>query len=183
MHAGPGRAAAACAPAAGENGRLSSFAFLAPMSLRSLIVRRCLQSCIEATGLRAVNLPHVVDARQHVDPPVRLDAGYLVVDRRAFARITFARAADAATSATHTAGYATLSGALRAICNERIGVAGRAAIPGPKRALELRREGRWQEVLEASERVEAPMRARLDAWLRGGRFRAYRVALCLLKRF
>ena len=60
---------------------------------------------------------------------------------------------------------------------ERIGVAGRAAIPGPKRALELRRAGRWNEVLEASEWVEAPMRARLDGWLRGWRFAAYRVAL------
>ncbi|MBC7664107.1 MAG: hypothetical protein H7276_09980 [Caulobacter sp.] len=152
------------------------------MSLRSLIVRRCLQSCVEATGLRAVNLPHVVDARQHVDPPVRVDAGYLVVDRRAFARITFSRTADGDASTTHTTGYATLSGALRAICAERIGVAGRAAIPGPKRAVELRREGRWQEVLDASERVEAPMRARLEAWLRGGRFRAWRTALGLFKR-
>ena len=62
---------------------------------------------------------------------------------------------------------------LRAICAERIGVAGRAAIPGPKRALELRKAGRWQEVLDASEQVEAPMRARLDAWLRGWRFALY----------
>lgn len=164
-------------------GPLPSSAFLAPMSLRSFIVRRCLRSCVEATGLRAVNLPHVVDARQHVDPPVRLDAGYLLVDRHAFARITFARTSDANSAPAHTTGYATLSGALRAICAERIGVAGRAAIPGPKRAVELRREGRWHQVLEASERVEAPMRARLDAWLRGGRFRAYRAALGLLKRF
>jgi len=153
------------------------------MSLRSFIVRRCLQSCVKATGLRVVNLPHVVDARQHVDPPVRLDAGYLVVDRRAFARITFSRASDGGAGSSHTTGYATLSGALRAICAERIGVAGRAAIPGPRRAVELRRAGRWHEVLEASERVEAPMRTRLDAWLRGGRFRAYRAALGMFKRF
>ena len=152
------------------------------MSLRSFIVRRCLQSCIRATGLRVVNLPHVVDARQHVDPPVRLDAGYLVVDRRALAWIRFSRAVEGEAASTHTTGYATLSGALRAICAERIGMAGRAAIPGPKRAVELRRAGRWQEVLEASERVEAPMRARLEAWLRGGRFRTYRTALGLLKR-
>ena len=110
------------------------------MSLRSLIVRRCLQSCIRATGLRVVKLPLVVDARQHVDPPVRLDAGYLVVDRRAFPLDPVLRAPQRH-SAAHTTGYATLSGALRAICAERIGVAGRAAIPGPKRAVELRREG------------------------------------------
>ena len=156
---------------------------LAPMSLRSLIVRRCLQSCMKATGLRVVNLPHVVDARRHVEPPVRLDAGYLVVDRRAFALITFPRAADGAAAPSHTTGFAKLSGVLRAICMERIGVAGRAAIPGPKRALELRRAGRWQEVLDASERVEAPMRAALETWLRGWRFRAYRTALSALKRF
>ncbi len=153
------------------------------MSLRSSIVRRCLQSCFEATGLRVVNLPHVVDARQHVDPPVRLDAGYLVVDRRAFAWITFSRTSDGDAASTRTVGFATLSGALRAICAERIGLAGRAAIPGPARAVELRRAGRWQEVLDASELVEAPMRARLDAWLRGGRFKAFRVALALFKRF
>lgn len=152
------------------------------MSLRSFIVRRCLQSCIRATGLRVVNLPHVVDARQHVDPPVPLDAGYLVVDRRALAWIRFSRAAEGDAAPTHTTGYATLSGALRAICAERIGMAGRAAIPGPRRAVELRRAGRWQEVLEASERVEAPMRARLEAWLRGGRFRTYRTVLGILKR-
>ena len=150
------------------------------MSLRSFIVRRCLQSCVHAIGLRVVNLPHVVDAREHVDPPLRLDAGYLLVDRRAFALITFSRTSE---GAAHTTGYATLSGALRTICAERIGLAGRAAIPGPKRAVELRRAGRWHEVLEASEQVEAPMRARLEAWLRGGRFRAYRTALELLKRF
>ena len=136
---------------------------------------------MKATGLRVVNLPHVVDARQHVEPPVRLDAGYLVVDRRALALITFPRAADG-TAPSHTAGFAKLSGALRAICMERIGVAGRAAIPGPKRALELRRAGRWQEVLDASERVEAPMRAALERWLRGWRFKAYRTALRVLKR-
>jgi hypothetical protein len=72
---------------------------------------------------------------------------------------------------------------LRAICMERIGVAGRAAIPGPKRALELRRAGRWQEVLDASEQVEAPMRAALERWLRGWQFKAYRMALRALKRF
>ena len=153
------------------------------MSLRSFIVRRCLQSCLEATGLRVVNLPHVVDARRHVDPPVRLDAGYLVVDRRAFALITFPRPADGSAAASHTAGFATLSGVLRAICAERIGLAGRAAIPGPKRALELRKAGRWQEVLDASEHVEAPMRGRLDAWLRGWHFAAYRGALRAFKRF
>ena len=153
------------------------FRRLASMSVRSFIVRRCLQSCLKATGLRVVNLPHVVDARQHVDPPVRLDAGYLVVDRRAFARITFPRAEGEGASAMQTVGFASLSGVLRAICAERIGVAGRAAIPGPKRALELRRAGRWQEVLEASELVEAPMRARLDAWLRSWRFALYRAAL------
>ena len=147
------------------------------MSLRSFIVRRCLQSCLRATGLRVVNLPLVVDARQHVEPAVRLDAGYLVVDRRAFAWITFARATDKGAARGHTTGFATLSGVLRAICAERIGVAGRAAIPGPKRALELRRAGRWQEVLDASERVEAPMRARLEAWLRSWRFALYRAAL------
>ena len=156
---------------------------LAPMSLRSLIVRRCLQSCVKATGLRVVNLPHVVDARRHVEPPVRLDAGYLVVDRRAFALITFPRAADGGAAPCHTVGFAKLSGVLRAICMERIGLAGRAAIPGPKRALELRRAGRWQDVLDASERVEAPMRAALETWLRGWRFRAYRTALRILKRF
>jgi len=153
------------------------------MSLRSLIVRRCLQSCLQATGLRVVNLPHVVDARQHVEPPVRLDAGYLVVDRRAFALITFPRAADGAAAPARTIGFATLSGVLRAVCAERIGMAGRAAIPGPKRAVELRKAGRWEEVLAASERVEAPMRARLDAWLRGWRFSMYRAALRLFKRF
>jgi len=153
------------------------------MSLRSLIVRRCLQSCLEAVGLRVVNLPHVVDARHHVEPPVPLDAGYLVVDRRAFALITFGRGAESDAAPVRTVGFATLSGALRAICAERIGVAGRAAIPGPKRAVELRRAGRWQEVLEASERVEAPMRAALDAWLRGWRFRLYRFALRAFKRF
>jgi hypothetical protein len=152
------------------------------MSIRSFIVRRCLRSCLEATGLRVVNLPHVVDARQHVEPPVRLDAGYLVVDRRAFARITFPPAADGAAAPPHITGFATLAGVLRAICAERIGVAGRAAIPGPKRAVELRRAGRWQEVLEASERVEAPMRAALAAWLLGWRFKAYRVALHAFKR-
>ena len=156
---------------------------LAPMSLRSFIVRRCLQSCLNATGLRVVNLPHVVDARRHVEPPVRLDAGYLVVDRRAFALIMFPRTADGGTAPSHTTGFAKLSGVLRAICMERIGVAGRAAIPGPKRALELRRAGRWQEVLDASERVEAPMRAALETWLRGWRFKAYRAALRALKRF
>ena len=153
------------------------------MSLRSAIVRRCLQSCMTATGLRAVNLPHVVDARRHVEPPVPLDAGYLVVDRRVFARITFPRTAGGASPAAHTTGFASLSGVLRAICLERVGVAGRAAIPGPKRALELRRAGRWQDVLDASERVEAPMRARLERWLRGWRFALYRAALRVLKRF
>jgi hypothetical protein len=150
------------------------------MSLRSFIVRRCLHACLEATGLRPVNLPLVIDARELVTRAVRLDAGYLVVDRRAFARITFRRAADATdgiATVPHTTGFATLSGVLRSICAERIGLAGRAAIPGPKRAIELRRAGRWQDVLEASERVEAPMRARLDAWLRGWRFALYRVAL------
>jgi hypothetical protein len=126
----------------------------------------------------------VVDAREHVVPPVRVDAGYLVVDRRAFALITFPRGTDGgAATPSHTAGFATLSGALRAICAERIGVAGRAAIPGPKRAVELRRAGRWNEVLEASERVEAPMRAGLEAWLRGWRFRFYRLGLRVFKRF
>ena len=153
------------------------------MSLRSFIVRRCLRSCLKATGLRAVNLPHVVDARHHVSPPVRLDAGYLVVDRRALALITFPRAADGSAAPSHTTGFAKLSGVLRAICLERIGLAGRAAIPGPKRALELRRAGRWQEVLDASERVEAPMRAALERWIRGWRFRAYRMALRTLMRF
>jgi hypothetical protein len=148
------------------------------MSLRSFIVRRCLQSCLGATGLRVVNLPLVVDARRHVEPTLPLDAGYLVVDRHAFAWITFARSnGHGGGSPSHTIGFATLSGVLRAICAERIGVAGRAAIPGPKRALELRRAGRWQEVLEASELVEAPMRARLDAWLRSWRFALYRSAL------
>ena len=147
------------------------------MSLRSFIVRRCLQSCLKAAGLRVVNLPLVVDARAHVEPAVRLDAGYLVVDRRAFAWITFPRAVDNGAAHGHTAGFATLSGVLRSICAERIGVAGRAAIPGPKRALELRRAGRWQEVLEASELVEAPMRAKLEAWLRGWHFALYRAAL------
>jgi len=153
------------------------------MSLRSFIVRRCLQSCLEATGLRVVNLPLVVDAREHVEPAVRLDAGYLVIDRRAFARITFPRSTDGDAAPSHTVGFATLAGVLRAICTERIGVAGRAAMPGPKRAIELRKAGRWQEVLDASELVEAPMRSRLDAWLRGWRFALYRTALRLLKRF
>ena len=152
------------------------------MSLRSFIVRRCLQACLRATGLRVVNLPRVVDARRHVQPPVPLDAGYLVVDRRAFAHITFARDNGSDAASAHTIGYATLSGVLRAICAERIGLAGRAAIPGPKRALELRREGRWQEVLDASEHVEAPMRARLEHWLHGWRFAGYRMALQALKR-
>jgi hypothetical protein len=156
------------------------------MSLRSFIVRRCLRSCLEATGLRPVNLPLVIDARSLVTPVVRLDAGYLVVDRRAFALITFRRAGDVADGVAtipHTTGFATLSGALRAICAERIGVAGRAAIPGPKRAIELRRAGRWQDVLEASERVEAPMHARLNGWLRGWRFALYRIALRAFMRF
>ncbi len=152
------------------------------MSLRSFIVRRCLQSCLGATGLRVVNLPLVVDARAHVEPVVPLDAGYLVVDRRAFAWITFARVTGPGGAPCHTIGFATLSGVLRAICAERIGIAGRAAIPGPKRALELRRAGRWQEVLDASELVEAPMRARLDAWLRGWRFALYRAALRMFLR-
>jgi hypothetical protein len=150
------------------------------MSLRCFIVRRCLRASLEAAGLRAVNLPLVVDARRHVHPPVPLDAGYLVVDRRAFARITFPRADGAAPM--QTVGFASLSGVLRAICAERIGLAGRAAMPGPKRALELRREGRWSEVLEASERVEAPMRARLESWLRGWRFAGWRFALGAFKR-
>ena len=153
------------------------------MSLRSFIVRRCLQSCLKAAGLRVVNLPLVVDAREHVEPAVRLDAGYLVVDRRAFAWITFPRTGGNGAAPCHTVGFATLSGVLRSICAERIGVAGRAAIPGPKRALELRRAGRWQEVLDASERVEAPMRARLEAWLRGWHFALYRAALRVFKRF
>jgi hypothetical protein len=129
-----------------------------------------------------VNLPLVVDARRHVHPPVPLDAGYLVVDRRAFARITFARAGVGAAATMQTVGFGSLSGVLRAICVERIGLAGRAAIPGPKRALELRRAGRWREVLEASERVEAPMRARLERWLRSWRFAAWRWALAAFKR-
>ena len=153
------------------------------MSLRSLIARRCLQSCLKATGLRAVNLPHVLDAREHVKPLVRLDAGYLVIDRHAFARITFPRTAEGDASPPHTTGFASFAGVLRAVCTERIGLAGRAAIPGPKRAIELRRAGRWNEVLEASEQVEAPMRRRLDAWLRGWHFRLYRVALRVFKRF
>jgi hypothetical protein len=152
------------------------------MSLRCFIVRRCLHASLEATGLRAVNLPLVVDAREHVHPPVPLDAGYLVVDRRAFARITFPRAEGEGAAAMQTVGFASLSGVLRAICAERIGLAGRAAMPGPRRALELRREGRWSEVLEASERVEAPMRARLESWLRGWRFSAWRFALQAFKR-
>jgi hypothetical protein len=153
------------------------------MSLRCVVVRRCLQSCLKAAGVRAVNLPQVVDARQHVDPPARLDAGYIVVDRRAFARITFPRAPDGSPAPSHTTGFATLEGVLRALCAERIGLAGRAAIPGPKRAVELRKAGRWQEVLDASEQVEAPMRVRLEAWLHGGRFAVYRAALGAFKRF
>ena len=153
------------------------------MSLRSFIVRRCLQSSLKAAGVRVVNLPLVVDARQHVEPAVPLDAGYLVVDRRAFAWITFPRTGGNGAAPCHTVGFATLSGVLRSICAERIGVAGRAAIPGPKRALELRRAGRWQEVLDASEQVEAPMRARLEAWLRSWHFTLYRVALRIFKRF
>ena len=153
------------------------------MSLRSFIVRRCLQSCLEATGLRVVNLPLVIDARAHIEPVVRLDAGYLLVDRRAFALIHFPRTGDSASAPCRTVGFATLSGVLRAVCAERIGVAGRAAIPGPKRAVELRRAGRWHEVLEASERVEAPMRAKLERWLRGWHFALYRGALRLFKRF
>ncbi|MFL6678469.1 MAG: hypothetical protein ACJ8IK_09010, partial [Burkholderiaceae bacterium] len=159
-----------------------SFRLTASMSLRCFIVRRCLHASLEAAGLRAVNLPLVVDARQHVHPPVPLDAGYLVVDRRAFARITFPRAEGEGAAAMQTVGFASLSGVLRAICAERIGLAGRAAMPGPRRALELRREGRWSEVLEASERVEAPMRARLDSWLRGWRFGVWRWALQAFKR-
>ena len=152
------------------------------MSLRCFIVRRCLHASLEAAGLRAVNLPLVVDAREHVHPPVPLDAGYLVVDRRAFVRITFPRAEGEGAFAMQTVGFASLSGVLRAICAERIGLAGRAAMPGPRRALELRREGRWSEVLEASERVEAPMRARLESWLRGWRFSVWRFALQAFKR-
>jgi len=167
--------------AARQNGLLL-IRLTASMSLRCFIVRRCLHASLEATGLRAVNLPLVVDARRHVHPPVPLDAGYLVVDRRAFARITFPRANGGDATAMQTVGFASLSGVLRAICSERIGLAGRAAIPGPKRALELRREGRWSEVLEASERVEAPMRRRLDSWLRGWRFAAWRFALRAFKR-
>jgi hypothetical protein len=117
-----------------------------------------------------------------VHPPLPLDAGYLVVDRRAFAHITFSPSDAGAAATMHTAGFASLSGMLRAICAERIGLAGRAAIPGPKRALELRRAGRWNEVLGASEQVEAPMRARLDGWLAGWRFAAWRLALGTFKR-
>ena len=168
--------------AARQNGPLL-IRLTASMSLRCFIVRRCLHASLQAAGLRAVNLPQVVDARRHVHPPVPLDAGYIVVDRRAFARITFPRADGSDAAAMQTVGFATLSGVLRAICAERIGVAGRAAIPGPKRALELRRAGRWQEVLDASERVEAPMRARLEAWLRGWHFALYRAALRVFKRF
>ena len=153
------------------------------MSLRSAIVARCVRSCLKATGLRLVNLPQVVDARAHVDPPARLDAGYLVVDRRAFARITFSGAADGASAPSHTTGFATLDGVLRALCAERIGLAGRAAMPGPKQAIELRKAGRWQEVLDASEQVEAPLRARLEGWLRGWRFATYRAALRAFMRF
>jgi hypothetical protein len=153
------------------------------MSLRCVVVRHCLKSCLTAAGVRAVNLPHVVDARQHVDPPVPLDAGYLVVDRRAFAWITFVRKADGRSAIAHTIGFATLEGVLRALCAERIGLAGRAAIPGPKRAVELRKAGRWHEVLAASEQVEAPMRVRLEAWLHGWRFALHRAALRAFKRF
>lgn len=152
------------------------------MSLRCFIVRRCLHASLQAAGLRAVNLPMVVDAREHVHPPVPLDAGYLVVDRRAFAHITFPRADAAPGAGMQTVGFASLSGVLRAICAERIGIAGRAAIPGPRRALELRREGRWSEVLEASERVEAPMRARLENWLRGWRYAYWHFMLQAVKR-
>jgi hypothetical protein len=155
----------------------------ASMSLRCLVVRHCLQSCLTAAGVRVVNLPQVVDARRHVDPPLRVDAGYIVVDRRAFARITFARAPDGAAAPSHTTGFATLEGVLRAFCAERIGLEGRAAMPGPKRAVELRKAGRWQEVLDASEQVEAPMRARLEGWLRGWRFATYRAALRVFKQF
>lgn len=167
---------------AGQNIASAFFRLPASMSLRCFIVRRCLHASLEAAGLRAVNLPMVVDARQHVHPPVPLDAGYLVVDRRAFARITFPRADGGDAPRMQTVGFASLSGALRAICAERIGVAGRAAIPGPKRALELRREGRWSEVLEASERVEAPMRARLEHWLRSWRYASWHFALQAFKR-
>ena len=148
------------------------------MSLRCFIVRRCLHASLEATGLRAVNLPRVVDARRHVHPPVPLDAGYLVVDRRAFARITFPRADGGEAATMQTIGFASLSGVLRAICAERIGLAGRAAIPGPRRALELRREGeskplafialRQRIASGVSELVETCRRARTELVLLPG---------------
>ena len=119
-----------------------------------------------------------------VEPPVRLDAGYLVVDRRAFAlHHVPARHRRRRRGVAHTSGFASLSGVLRAICAERIGVAGRAAIPGPKRALELRKAGRWQEVLDGQRAGGgADARRARDRWLRGWRFKTFRFALRTLKR-
>ncbi len=149
------------------------------MSLRCTVVRRCLLACLRGVGLRAVNLPEVADARIVLDERHRPDAGYLLVDGRSIVRITFVHRPSAAEPEWQAVRLPDLESALRVVCAERIGVAGRAAIPGPKRALQLRREGRWHEVLEASERVEAPLRGRLERWLRGPRFAASRLLLRL----
>jgi hypothetical protein len=147
------------------------------MSLRCSVVRRCLRACLHALGLRPVNLPEVIDARAGLAGGHRPDAGCLLVERRAIVRVTFPHRPDLRETEPRVTRFPDLESALRALCAERIGLAGRAAMPGPKRALELRRQGRWQEVLGASEQVEAPLRARLDRWLRGPRFRVMRLVL------
>jgi hypothetical protein len=150
------------------------------MSLRSAVVRHALRACLKATGLRLVNLPEVIDARDYVEPTTPIDAVHIVVDRLSIFVITYS--ADAAPHRPSGRGtsFDSLAAALRAVATERIGLAGRAAIPSPKRAVELRKAGRWQEVLTASERVEAPMQARLGAWLRSWRFALFKAGLRLL---
>ena len=147
------------------------------MSLRSAVVHRCLRACLEAVGLRLVNLPRVVDARVFVEPTKRIDAVCIVVDRPAIFMITYRADSDPREPLGQGIRFESLEAVLRAVCAERIGLAGRAGMPGPKRAVELMKAGRWQEVLDASERVEAPMRARLEAWLGSWRFALYRAAL------
>jgi hypothetical protein len=147
------------------------------MSLRSAVVLHGLRACLDAVGLRLVHLPQVVDARVYAEPTKRIDAVFIVVDRRAIFMITYRADSDAREPLGQGIRFDSLEALLRAVCAERIGLAGRAGMPGPKRAVELMKAGRWQEVLDASERVEAPMRARLEAWLGSWRFALFRAAL------
>jgi hypothetical protein len=143
----------------------------APLSLRVVVVRHGLRACLKAVGLRLVNLPEVVDARHYVEPTKRVDAEVVVVDRKAIFVIRYRADAPAGEPLGTGIRFETLGAAMRSICAERI---------GPKRAVELMKAGRWQEVLEASEQVEAPLRARLDAWLRGGHYAILKGALRIL---